>query len=179
MVSHTISERIPESELCLETVLSGQFSQIGFWIREGEPDERRALNCMSKMGVRNLSMRRWKSLSQGEKQKVAISRSLMLKPKLLILDEPCAGLDPAARASFLNSMDRLVYKRNGPQLALVTHHIEEITPSISHVIVLKNGRVVTQGRKEDVLNSEVLSEAYGTKLRVLSDSKRCKWTLGV
>jgi len=105
-------------------------------------------------------------LSQGERQRVLIGRALMAKPRVLILDEPCAGLDPAAREHFLQFLQRLGAQKNSPTLVLVTHHVEEIMPVFSHLLVLKSGRVLAAGEKADVLNSKKLSHAFGTQMQL-------------
>jgi iron complex transport system ATP-binding protein len=105
-------------------------------------------------------------LSQGERQRVLIGRALMARPRVLILDEPCAGLDPAAREHFLQFIQRLGAQKNSPTLVLVTHHVEEIMPAFSHVLVLKNGRVLAAGKKSSVLKTKLLSTAFAARLRL-------------
>ena len=105
-------------------------------------------------------------LSQGERQRVLIGRALMAKPRVLILDEPCAGLDPAAREHFLQFLNRLGAKKNSPMLVLVTHHVEEIMPVFSHALVLQSGRVLASGEKAEVLNSQNLSAAFGARMHL-------------
>ena len=90
----------------------------------------------------------------------------MARPKLLIQDEPCAGLDPAAREHFLQFLERLARGRGAPALVLVTHHTEEITASFSHVLVLKGGRVAASGPKARTLNSKLLSDAFDVPVRI-------------
>ena len=104
--------------------------------------------------------RPWRVLSQGERQRVLIGRALMARPRLLILDEPCAGLDPVAREHFLQFLERLARRRGAPTLVLVTHHVEEIMPVFSHVLVLKAGRLLAAGAKGKVLTSGTLSRAF-------------------
>ena len=87
----------------------------------------------------------------------------MAKPRLLILDEPCAGLDPAAREHFLQFLQRIGQHADAPTLVLVTHHVEEIMPVFSHVLMLKKGRVLTAGEKAATLNAQLLSQAFGEK----------------
>ena len=82
-------------------------------------------------------------LSQGERQRVLIGRALMASPPLLILDEPCAGFDPAAREHFLQFLEILARRKNPPTMVLVTHHVEEIMPVFSHILVLKKGQVLS------------------------------------
>jgi iron complex transport system ATP-binding protein len=105
-------------------------------------------------------------LSQGERQRVLIGRALMAKPRLLILDEPCAGLDPAAREHFLQFLQRLGRRKSSPALVLVTHHVEEIMPVFSHVLVLKAGRVLAAGEKANALTPGLLSQAFDARVRL-------------
>jgi iron complex transport system ATP-binding protein len=113
-----------------------------------------------------LAERAWRVLSQGERQRVLIGRALMARPRVLILDEPCAGLDPAAREHFLQFIQRLGTGRNAPTLVLVTHHVEEIMPVFSRALILKNGKVLAAGKKMETLTAKNLSHAFGAKIRL-------------
>jgi iron complex transport system ATP-binding protein len=119
--------------------------------------------------------RPWLFLSQGERQRVLIGRAMMASPAVLILDEPCAGLDPAAREHFLQFLQRLGRRARPPTLVLVTHHVEEIMPVFSHVLILKNARVMAQGPKKKILTSLMLSEAFSEPARL--GKKRGRYTL--
>ena len=112
----------------------------------------------------HLAERPWAVLSQGERQRILIGRALMAQPALLILDEPCAGLDPAAREHFLGFLDRLGRKKNAPSLVLVTHHVEEIMPVFTHALIMKPGGKLAEGPIHRTLQSELLSEAFGTRM---------------
>jgi iron complex transport system ATP-binding protein len=90
----------------------------------------------------------------------------MARPRLLILDEPCAGLDPVAREKFLQFIDALARKRNSPALVLVTHHVEEIMPAFTHALLLRRGQVLAAGPCDRVLTSANLSAAFGAPLRI-------------
>jgi iron complex transport system ATP-binding protein len=90
----------------------------------------------------------------------------MAKPRLLILDEPCAGLDPVAREHFLAFVQRLGSQRGAPALILVTHHVEEIMPVFTHALLLRQGRVLDFGEKKEVLTSRNLSETFDAPLRL-------------
>ena len=106
-----------------------------------------------------------------------IGRALMPNPPVLILDEPCAGLDPVAREHFLRFLDRLGRRKTAPTLILVTHHVEEIMPVFSHALLLKMGNVVADGKKQSVLRSGRLSDAFETPVNVRATNGR--YTLAV
>jgi iron complex transport system ATP-binding protein len=96
----------------------------------------------------------------------------MARPRVLILDEPCAGLDPAAREHFLQFIQRLGMRRNAPTLVLVTHHVEEIMPVFSRALILKNGKVLAAGKKTGTLTAKNLSHAFRAKIKLHSKAGR-------
>jgi iron complex transport system ATP-binding protein len=167
MVTNSFSAAIPPAEPALETVVSGKFAQLDLWVRVTRGDRAAAARWLRFVGLGRLAAREWAFLSQGERQRVLIARALMAKPKLLILDEPCAGLDPVAREKFLRFLNALAGRRGAPALVLVTHHVEEITPRFTHVLVLRGGRVLAAGRRRAVLTSSNLSAAFGARLKLL------------
>lgn len=157
---------IPPAERAIETVLSGKFAQLDLWHAVTEADRRAARRWLQFVGLRALADREWAYLSQGERQRVLIARALMGRPKLLILDEPCAGLDPVARQHFLRFLQRLARRRGAPALMLVTHHVEEIVPTFTHALLLRRGEVIASGRRARVLTNENLSRTFGAPLRL-------------
>jgi len=166
LVSSSVRQMMADEEPALETVASGKYAMIDFWGRMTRTEKNQALKLLRQVECAYLAERPWRVLSQGERQRVLIGRALMAKPRVLILDEPCAGLDPAAREHFLQFLQRLDAQKNSPTLVLVTHHVEEIMPVFSHLLVLKNGRVLAAGEKADVLNSKNLSAAFGARMRL-------------
>jgi iron complex transport system ATP-binding protein len=166
MVSSAIRQRIPPDEPALETVVSGKSAMIDFWGEMTAAERRRARQILRLTECLALADRPWLFLSQGERQRVLIGRALMARPAVLILDEPCAGLDPAAREHFLQFLQRLARGAHPPTLVLVTHHVEEIMPVFSHVLILKNARVMAQGPKKRALTSAALAEAFGVPARL-------------
>ena len=172
LVSSSLRQRMADDEPALATVASGQYAMIDFWGRVTRAEQAGALKLLKQVGCEYLAERSWRVLSQGERQRVLIGRALMAKPRVLILDEPCAGLDPAAREHFLEFLQRLGGRKNSPTLVLVTHHVEEITPVFSHVLLLKKGRVLAAGEKADVLTSKNLSRTFTARMQLLSAGRR-------
>ncbi len=166
IVSSSVRQLMAEDESALVTVASGKYAMIDFWGRLTNDEKAQALKLLQQVECAYLKDRPWDVLSQGERQRVLIGRALMAKPRLLILDEPCAGLDPAARESFLNFIQRLGRQKNSPTLILVTHHVEEIQPVFTHVLLLKDGRVQASGEKADVLTSRNLSKTFGVPAKL-------------
>ncbi len=172
LVSSSIRQLMADTEPALETVISGKFAMIDFWGRIRRADRARGLRLLRQIECGHLEKRPWLFLSQGERQRVLIGRALMARPPLLILDEPCAGLDPAAREHFLQFLQRLGRQRTAPTLVLVTHHVEEIMPVFSHTLILKSGRVLAAGEKDSVLKGRFLSRAFDTPVRLKKQSGR-------
>jgi len=166
LVSPAIGRLMALDEPALDTVLSGKDATIDFRCRPKAADRRRAQRILAQVKCAPLARQRWEVLSQGERQRVLIGRALMADPSLLILDEPCAGLDPAAREHFLQFLNRLGRRHDSPTLVLVTHHVEEIMPIFSHALVLREGEVLAAGKKQTVLTSKVLSQAFDARMRL-------------
>ncbi len=177
IVSSAIQQLMPGHETALDAIISGKRAMIGLWGDTAEADRSRALEILRQIEAEVLADRPWRFLSQGERQRVLIGRALMTKPELLILDEPCAGLDPVAREQFLQFLERLSHDVGSPSLVLVTHHVEEIMPGFSHVLVLKGGRVLAAGAKDRVLNAPNLSAAFGAVLRLSQANDRYSLTV--
>lgn len=166
IVSSSVRQMMNDDEPALESVVSGKFAMIDLWGRATRGDRDRALRLLQQVECAYLADRPWRVLSQGERQRVLIGRAMMAQPRLLILDEPCAGLDPAAREHFLQFLQRLGSQKKSPTLVLVTHHVEEIMPVFSHVLILKRGRVLAAGPKPEILSGRLLSRAFATRARL-------------
>jgi iron complex transport system ATP-binding protein len=177
LVSSSIRQLMPDSEPAVETVVSGKYAMIDYWGRVTPADRKRALQILRQIGCEHLASRPWGYLSQGERQRVLIGRALMPSPDLLILDEPCAGLDPVAREHFLQFLQRLGKTRLSPTLVLVTHHVEEITPVFNRTFILRDGSVLAAGVTKSALTSKNLSEALRSKVRLKSVGGRFSLTV--
>lgn len=166
VVSSSVRQLMGDTEPALETVVSGKYAMIDFWGRPKPADRIKALNLLAQIECTHLANRPWAVLSQGERQRVLIGRALMADPKLLILDEPCAGLDPVAREHFLQFIDRLGRQPQAPTLVLVTHQVAEITPVFTHGLLLRGGKSIAAGPLKHVLNSKNLSVTFGANVRL-------------
>lgn len=177
IVSSNLRQRIEENESARETVASGRHAMLNVWKPLTPADKRAAHIWLERVGCAPLARRPWAVLSQGERQRILIARALIASPRLLILDEPCAGLDPVAREQFLAFVESLALTPNGPSLVLVTHHIEEITPAFTHALLLRHGQVIAQGPRRQTLTSPLLSRVFNEKLTVHSSAGRPRLSL--
>lgn len=166
LVSSAIRQKIPDWDSAELVVISGKYAMLDYWGPVRRADRIAAARILKQVECEHLLKREWGVLSQGERQRVLIGRALMCAPRLLILDEPCAGLDPVARETFLAFLQRMALQKRGPGLVFVTHHVEEIVPALSHVLILRQGGVLAVGEKAQVLTSANLSKAYGAELRL-------------
>ena len=160
VVSTGLHTYIEDKEQAEALVVTGRESWLTNWgpIKRRDREQARAL--MRNLGCEHIRLNSWSTLSQGERQKVLIARCMMAQVRLLFLDEPCSGLDPIARHQFLSSLEQLAQTDDGPSQIMVTHHVDEIIPSCTHVLLLGKNRVVAQGPKQQVLRDTLLSDAF-------------------
>ena len=151
-----------------EVVASGFFSSIGLHEQVTPKQKESALTAMAHLGIEYLGNTSFRQMSYGEARRVLLARALVHRTKLLVLDEPCAGLDIPTRERFLNTLEKL----SRTSMIYVTHRIEEIMPCNTHVLFLKDGKIVAQGKKDEMLNSKTLSHALGCSLTVEKKSDR-------
>ncbi|MDB6071142.1 MAG: transporter [Verrucomicrobiales bacterium] len=169
LVSSSVRQMVDDGERPRDVIGGGRYGQINFWGKFTAEDHRRIGRTARLVKCTPLLDRDWAVLSQGERQRVLTGRALMGEPELLILDEPCAGLDPVARDRFVHFMQRLAVQKRGPALVLVTHHLEEIPPACTHVLALHKGAVAAAGPIAEVLTDGVLSRIFGAKVEVLRE----------
>lgn len=173
----SVAAMIAPSEPALDVVTGGVDGVINLWRRPKPAAVRLARGLLRQLQIGRLATRPWGHLSQGERQRVLIARALASSPALLILDEPCAGLDPAARADFLRLLNRLPKLRRGLSVVLVTHHVEEIVPVFTHVLLLRDGAKQAEGKIARTLTARALGELFGQKVRL--GRTRRGWELAV
>src|SRR3954451_21884011 len=167
LASSALADRIPGAEEVRDVVVSAGYSVLGRW-REayGRFDVRRAVGLLDRFGVGQFSERTFGTLSQGEKARGQLARALMTDPELLLLDEPAAGMDLGGREDLLRRLTRFAENPEAPASALVTHHVEELPPGITHALLLRDGAVLAAGLVRDVLTEEHLTATFGLPLRV-------------
>ncbi len=177
LVGPSVAAMIQPAEPALSVVAGGVDGLINLW-RQPKPATRvLARRLLRLLKVGGLAARPWGHLSQGERQRVLIARALMARPPLLILDEPCAGLDPLAREHFLAFLQRLGTQRRAPALLFVTHHVEEIIPLFTHTLLLRAGRLLAAGPNERVLTTKRLAATFDAPLRLTR--RQGRYTLAI
>jgi iron complex transport system ATP-binding protein len=173
LTSAALAERIPRTELVRDVVVSASYSVIGRWREEyDELDHQRAAALMGELGVARLADRTFGTLSEGERKRVQIARALMTDPELLVLDEPAAGLDLGGREDLVSTLSVLAVDGDAPAIVLVSHHVEEIPPGFTHVLMLREGRVTAAGPIEQVMTEETLSATFGMPLVLRQEDGR-------
>jgi iron complex transport system ATP-binding protein len=183
-ISSDLVSRIPARDTGLETVVSGRFAQIGLKrLPVGGPTERdyaEAARELEDLHCQPLANKPFGVLSQGERQQVLIARARMAAPMLLVLDEPCAGMDPGVRERFLSWLNERMTSsaiRNSPTVALVTHHVEEIVAGIQNTLILRRGRVYCAGPTPTVVTRETIENVYGTRVARIERSQGRLWPI--
>ncbi len=169
LVSAEFQQSYDQNVTALEVVESGFFSSIGIWEKVKISQKNAAIVKLEELNVRHLQSRPYYSLSYGEARRVLLARALVNRPSLLILDEPCSGLDIPTREYLLETLEKLSKRY---RLVYVTHHVEEILPCITHVLCLKEGQALFQGPKPTVLTSKNLSRTLDCEVSIGSNSNR-------
>jgi len=165
-ISSALQESFYLNETAMEIVLSGMFSTIGLYDRPKKKDIEKALSLLRQLDCAHTAKQPYAELSQGEKQKVLIARALISSPKLLIMDEPCAGLDIFSREHLLSSIENLGRSADAPSILYVSHHIEEILPLFTHTLLLRRGEIHSSGRTGQILTKSNLSSFFETPVNV-------------
>ena len=161
---NNFSDRLNTQTLS-DVVLSGKYNSIGIYQEITQQDREEANKIIDDFKLTQLKTNKFSTLSQGEQRKTLLARAFMNKPELLILDEPCSGLDIRAREIFLKSLEENFKNKNMPFI-YVTHQIEEIISSVTHDAILDKGEIVAQGNKFEVLTEENLSKLFDIDLKI-------------
>ena len=167
LASAALAERIPPNERVRDVVVTASYGVVGRW-REAYDglDEGRADDLLKTLGADHLADRRFGTLSEGERKRVQIARALMTDPALMLLDEPAAGLDLGGREDLVRRLGELAADLAAPALVLVTHHVEEVPPNFTDVLLIRDGRIVAQGPIEITLTEANLEATFGLPLEL-------------
>ncbi|MFW6200327.1 MAG: ABC transporter ATP-binding protein [Gemmatimonadota bacterium] len=166
LVSHDLQTEYPDHVTGRDVVLSGFHSSLGLWRNHEitDRDRERAAGVIDRLGLAGLQGRPYRTLSTGEQRRFLLARALVHDPEVLVLDEPMSGVDLKACFQYLDLVRGLI--REGKTVVLATHHVHEIPPEVDRVVLLKGGRVVADGAKEEVLTGPRLSETFETPIEV-------------
>jgi iron complex transport system ATP-binding protein len=163
--SAALASRVPGDELVSDVVVSAGYAVLGRWRESyGKQDVERAEDLLTALGIKHLAGRTFGTLSEGERKRALIARSMMTDPEMLLLDEPAAGLDLGGREDLVARLSALALDPDAPAMVLVTHHVEEIPPGFTHALLLREGQVVVAGLLDDVLTGENLSKTFDQDL---------------
>jgi iron complex transport system ATP-binding protein len=175
LASAAVAERVPPGEKVIDLVLTASYAVLGRWKEDYESsDVTRAVELLDALGCAHLIRRKFGTLSEGERKRVQIARSLMPDPELLLLDEPAAGLDLGGREDLLRWLSALARDPAAPMTVLVTHHVEEVPDGFTHAILLRNGAVVAAGELGEAFTDRNLSRCFGVPLFV--ERRQTRWS---
>lgn len=167
------AQRIPASETVRDAVMTAAYAVEGRWTERYESiDEKRAMRVLSEWNLEAFAEHPFGTLSDGERKRTLIARAVMADPELLLLDEPASSLDVGAREQLLHLLQGFASSPFSPAMIMVTHHVEEIPPGFSHLLLVKNGEVFAAGALEDVLTSKNLTDCFGVELVVTRQNDR-------
>jgi iron complex transport system ATP-binding protein len=171
--SNAMSVHIPNSETVLDAVMTASYGITGRWNEKyDDVDERRARRVLAEWQLDELADRPFGTLSDGERKRAQIARSVMPDPEILLLDEPVASLDMAAREHTISVLGSYASAPTAPAIIMVTHHIEEIPKGFTHALILSRGQVYAAGEIDATLTTEKISGAFGFGLEVSKDGDR-------
>jgi len=165
--SNALANRIPLVETVLNAVMTASHGVTGRWNEQYEDiDERRARRVLGEWDLADFADREFGSLSDGERKRTQIARAVMPDPELLLLDEPVASLDLAARENTVRLLGHYAQSPIAPAMIMVTHHLEEIPAGFTHALILVDGQIFAAGEIDYVLDTVNISEAFGMNIAV-------------
>ncbi|WP_328316752.1 ABC transporter ATP-binding protein [Streptomyces sp. NBC_00388] len=175
MAGAAMAEKMPKRQTVLQVVLTAAYGMTATWNEDYEEvDEQRARAFLDRLGMTEFLDRKFGTLSEGERKRTLIARAMMTDPELLLLDEPAAGLDLGGREDLVRRLGRLAKDPYAPSMVMVTHHVEEIAPGFTHVLMIRQGKVLAAGPMETELSSRNLSLCFGLPLVV--EQRGNRWT---
>lgn len=173
VASSSLAKRIPGSETVLDVVLTAAYAVTGRWTEVyDDVDIARARQVLAQWRLTPFEARRFGTLSDGEQKRVQIARAMMTDPEILLFDEPAASLDLGAREELLHLLGAFAVAPDSPAMVMVTHHVEEIPPGFTHVLLLAGGSVRAAGPIGAVLTAQNLSATFGLPIELTAANGR-------
>lgn len=169
-IGPSLMEKLSLSDPVWEVVATGAYAYLRFYQAIPQQVKEQAIKLLEDMNLGGLAHHPFGTLSQGERKKAMLARCLIAEPKLLIMDEPCAGLDLYEREKMLAEVDKL--KQRNVSVVYVTHHVEEIVPLFTHVALIRDGKLAGSGPKEEVLTKEMIMATFDIPVDVEWDGGR-------
>jgi iron complex transport system ATP-binding protein len=176
--SAAMATQIRQELTALDVVMTAKHAALEpWWHRYDDADRDRARQCLDRMGVGRFAARSLGTLSSGEQQRVLLARTLMNDPGLLLLDEPSARLDLGGREQLVGALAELTTDPTAAPLVLVTHHLDEVPPGMTHVMMLRGGEVVARGEIDRTLTADALGGCFEMPLTLerRDDGRLAAW----
>jgi iron complex transport system ATP-binding protein len=165
LASAALARELRPDLRALDVVMTAKYAALEpWWHRYDDDDRARALALLERFGIAAYADRTFGTLSSGEQQRTLLARTLMTEPGLVLLDEPTAGLDLGGREELVGALTLLAGDDTAPPMVLVTHHVDEIPPGFTHVLLLRAGRIHAAGPIETTLTADALSGCFGMEL---------------
>lgn len=171
--SSATARRIPPSETVRNLVLTAAYAVEGRWNEQYDDlDLRQADRVLAEWDLTDLADHPFGTLSDGERKRAMIARAVMADPELLLLDEPSASLDLGARERLLQMLSGYAESPYSPGMIMVTHHVEEIPPGFTHVLLLRDGKIEAQGPIAQTLTADSLEATFGMRFDLSIENGR-------
>lgn len=173
LASSSLADQLRPTIAGIDVVVTAKNGALEpWWHSYDDADRAEAMACLDRMGVASFADREFGTLSSGERQRVLLARTLMGKPGVILLDEPSAGLDLGGREGLVQSLADLAADPTAPPVVFVTHHVEEIPPGFTSLLLLRDGRIAAAGPLDDTLTGDALGDLFSVKLRLRNDDGR-------
>lgn len=161
----------------VDVILSGKTGTLGFFRAATSDELEEVKNLLVSMNGLHLANKDFSKMSSGEQMKILVARALISSPELMIFDEPSVYLDIAERENFLRIVDRLAKERDDLTIIFISQRIEDILPSFSEGMILKNGQIEVEGQRDEILTSTTLKKAFGVDIRLIKTENGRLWSV--
>jgi len=173
MISASIAQQLRPTLPAVDVVMTAKYGALEPWWHDYEDADRaRARALLADAGFGYTADREFGVLSEGERKQVLLARAQMHEPDLLLLDEPMAGVDLGGRENLVRRLDEIGRDPTAPPIVFVTHHVEEIPPSFTHVLLLRGGEILAKGAIDECMNADTLSVCFDIPLELARRDRR-------